>query len=420
MFQTNSLRFRVAFFYAIFGAGLSILLAAGAYLTVEHIGHQLMDEALLEELNKHASESIFVEPNTVSIKGYMISETRRSPNIPYEVESLEPGKYNMTVGNIDYRVLVVDKYGARYFMMFDTQLQHFHEAVYFRYVETFALFMIFSSAAGGYWLASRVTSSVTRLARQVGQAEPGDTDLSLSWIKETSNDEVGELARAFDRYLRRLREFIERENFFTADVSHELRTPLAIMLSAVEVLEEDASLSPKQKERITRIHRATQDMIDLTSALLLMAREHLDVADEQPCDVSDVAQACVEKHRHLIGDRPIRLEVETMARTIVMVERPLLEIVIGNLIRNGLFHTKSGSVLLKVEAGRLTVQDTGIGMRPEELERALERYYKGPSSAGAGVGLSLVKRICDRYGWHISLDSKEGEGTAAVIEFSAG
>ena len=419
MFQTNSLRFRVAFFYAIFGAGLSILLAAGAYLTVEHIGHQLMDEALLEELNKHASESIFIEPNTVSIKGYVISDTKRSPNIPYEVEALTPGKYNMTVGNIDYRVLVVDKYGARYIMMFDTQLQHFHEAVYFRYVETFALFMIFSSAAGGYWLASRVTSSVTRLAKQVGQTEPGDTDLSLSWIKETSNDEVGELARAFDRYLRRLREFIERENFFTADVSHELRTPLAIMLGAVEVLEQDASLSPKQKERITRIHRATQDMIDLTSALLLMAREHLGAADEQPCDVSDVALACVEKHRHLVGERPIRLDVETIAKANLIVERPLLEIVIGNLIRNALFHTKSGSVLLKVEAEKLTVTDTGVGMRPEELERAMERYYKGASSAGAGVGLSLVKRICDRYGWRISLDSKEGEGTSAVINYSA-
>jgi signal transduction histidine kinase len=418
MFQTNSLRFRVAFFYAIFGAGLSILLAAGAYLTVEHIGHQLMDEALLEELNKHASESIFIEPNTVSIKGYVISDTKRSPNIPYEVESLTPGTYNMTVGNIDYRVLVVDKYGARYMMMFDTQLQHFHEAVYFRYVETFALFMIFSSAAGGYWLASRVTSSVTRLAKQVGQAEPGDTDLSLSWIKETSNDEVGELARAFDRYLRRLREFIERENFFTADVSHELRTPLAIMLGAVEVLEQDASLSPKQKERITRIHRATQDMIDLTSALLLMAREHLGAADEQPCDVSDVAFACVEKHRHLVGERPIRLEVETIAKATLIVERPLLEIVIGNLIRNALFHTKSGSVLLKVEAEKLTVTDTGVGMRPEELERAMERYYKGASSAGAGVGLSLVKRICDRYGWRITLDSKEGEGTSAVIDYA--
>lgn len=417
MFQTNSLRFRVAFFYAIFGAGLSIMLAAGAYLTVEHIGHQLMDEALHEELNKHASESVFVEPNTVSIRGYVISDTMRSRNIPYEVESLAPGTYNLIVANIDYRVLVIDKYGARYIMMFDTQLQHFHEAAYFRYVEIFALFMIVSSAAGGYWLASRVTSSVTRLARQVGRAEPGDTD--LSWIKETSNDEVGELARAFDRYLRRLRAFIERENFFTADVSHELRTPLAIMLGSVEVLQQDESLSPKQKERISRIRRAAQDMIDLTSALLLMAREHLDAADEQPCDVSEVALTCVEKHRHLIGDRPIRLEVETIAAANLIVERPLLEIVIGNLIRNALFHTKSGSVLLTVEADKLTVQDTGVGMRPEELERALERYYKGASSAGAGVGLSLVKRICDRYGWRISLDSKEGVGTSAVIDYSA-
>ncbi len=417
MFQPNSLRFRVALFYAIFGAGLSIMLAAGAYLTVEHIGHQLMDEALHEELNKHASESTFVEPNTVSIKGYVISNSMRSRNIPYEIEALEPGTYNMIVGNIDYRVLVIDKYGARYFMMFDTQLQHYHEAAYFRYVEFFALLMIIFSAAGGYWLASRVTSSVTRLAKQVGQAEPGDTD--LSWIKQTSNDEVGELARAFDRYLRRLREFIERENFFTADVSHELRTPLAIMLGTVEVLEQDDSLSAKQKQRISRIRRAAQDMIDLTSALLLMAREHLNTSDEQPCQVADVALACVEKHRHLIGDRPIRMEVNLIAEPSLIVERPLLEIVIGNLIRNALFHTKSGSVLLTVEAKKLTVQDTGAGMRPEELERALVRYYKGESSAGAGVGLSLVKRICDRYGWRISLDSTEGQGTSAQIEFSA-
>ena len=107
-----------------------------------------------------------------------------------------------------------------------------------------------------------------------------------------------------------------------------------------------------------------------------------------------------------------------MAEPSLIVERPLLEIVIGNLIRNALFHTKTGSVVLTVEAEQLTVQDTGVGMRPEELERALERYYKGASSAGAGVGLSLVKRICDRYGWRISLDSKEGQGTSAMIDFS--
>jgi signal transduction histidine kinase len=301
-------------------------------------------------------------------------------------------------------------------MLFDTANQHSQEKQFFNYVVYFAIFMIISSSIGGVILASRVTASVTRLARQVGQAKPGDTDLAL--IELTSNDEVGELARAFDRYLARLREFIERENYFTADVSHELRTPLAITLGTVEVLEQDEKLSAKQKERIARIRRAVQDMIDLTAALLLMAREHHVAADEQECHVSEVVSACVEKHWHLIGDRPIRMEVEIEAEVNLIVERPLLEIVIGNLIRNALFNTKSGAVLIRLEAEKLIVRDTGVGMRPEELARALERYYKGATSAGSGVGLSLVKRICDRYGWRILLDSREGEGTTAEIHFS--
>ena len=417
MFQTNSLRFRVALFYALFGAGLSILLSALAFMTVEEIGHKLMDQALSDELVKHASESVFVEPNTVSIKGFILSNTKRSANIPPQVENLKPGSYNLTIDDIDYRVLVIDKYGARYFMMFDTDVQHDREATYFRYIQIFALIMILSSAAGGYYVSRGLTRSIIRLAHQVSQANPADAD--LSWIKQTNNDEVGELARAFDRYLRRLREFTERENYFTADVSHELRTPLAIMLGTVEVLEQDESLSPKQKSRILRVRRAVQDMIDLTSALLLMARENENLAGAKPCLLSEVVQACVEKHRHLIGDRPIRMEVAVLAEPTLLVERPLLEIVIGNLIRNALFHTQTGAVLLRVEADQLIVLDTGIGMSPDELARSMERYFKGATSAGAGVGLSLVKRICDRYGWRISLESQEGKGTLAKISFSA-
>jgi len=416
MLQTNSLRFRVAFFYALFGAGLSILLSGGFFLAVQEVGHSLMDNILRSELEEHASPALFVPPNEKSIKGYARMEGQSGQDIPAEIRNLSPGSYNLNVEGVDYRILVVDKFGSRFFMLYDTDSQHRHEAIFFRYLAIFVIFMVISSSAGGFWLASRVTAPVIRLSRQVSQAKPGDTEMSL--IKLTSDDEVGELARAFDRYLRRLREFVERENYFTADVSHELRTPLAIMLGSVEVLEQDESLSAKQKERIARVRRAAQDMIDLTSALLLMAREHLSAAEESPCHVAEVLQACVEKHRHLIGDRPIRMEVEVLADPSVIVERPLLEIVIGNLIRNALFHTKSGVVSLKLEAERLLVSDTGVGMRPEELARAMERYYKGASSAGAGVGLSLVKRICDRYGWRVALESEEGKGTTAEIGFS--
>lgn len=416
MFQTSSLRFRVAFYYALFGAGLSVLLSSGVYFTVQQIGHRLMDQVLLVELYEHASEEHFESPNTASIKGYVVSDQETSRNIPPEVKALPPGGHNVTVGEVDYRAQVVDVGDARYFMLFNTESQHLQETKFFRFVVFFAIFMIVSSSIGGVILASRVTASVTRLARQVGQAEPRDADLSL--IKLTTNDEVGELARAFDRYLRRLREFIERENYFTADVSHELRTPLAIMLGTVEVLEQDETLTTKQRERIARIRRAAQDMIELTSALLLMAREQQYSRDEPPGHVGEVVRGCVEKHLPLIAGRPIRMEVKLIAEPDLLFERPLLEVVIGNLIRNALFNTKAGFVLLRLEEDRLVVQDTGVGMRPDELARALDRYYKGPSSAGSGVGLSLVKRICERYGWRISLDSQEGQGTTAVIMFS--
>lgn len=420
MFRNTSLRFRVAFFFATFGALLSILLSGVIFFTAQELGHRLMDEILRAELEvsveRHARDAVFVPPNTVSIKGFVLSGTEPGQNIPAIIKELPLGRHNVTVDTIDYRVLVADRNGARYFMLFDTDKQHERETKFFHFLSIFALLMTLASAGGGFWLALRIVSPVTRLAEQVTQAEPGDANLSL--IKLTRNDEVGELARAFDRYLRRLHEFTEREGFFAADVSHELRTPLAIILGTVEVLEQDATQSAKLKERIARIKLAVQDMIEMTNALLLMSRERLPSAYEQAGDVGEVLRRCIDKHRHLTGDKPIRMEVEVVAEPSLTFERPLLEIVIANLLRNALFNTNSGKILFRLETDRLIVRDTGIGMRSEVLERALDRFYVGPSSAGAGVGLSLVKRICDRYGWRISLDSQEGQGTTAEIVFT--
>lgn len=416
----NSLRFRVAFAFAIFGALSSILLCGGIYLTAHELGHRLMDETLRAELDdsveRHARDSVFVPPNTVSIKGYVLSNMGTGRNIPAAIEALMPGTHNVTIEDIDYRVLIADRNGARYFMLFDTDSQHEREEKFLNFLILFALFMTLASAGGGFWLAMRIIGPVTRLAEEVAQAKPGD---SMKLVKLTRDDEVGELARAFDHYLHRLQEFIERENYFTADVSHELRTPLAIILGTVEVLEQDETLSAKQRERVERIKRAAQDMIDLSAALLLLAHEYLPAADEQPCDVGELVCACVEKHRHLNEDRPVRMEVELIGDPHLIVERPLLEIVIGNLLRNALFNTRSGTVLLRLEAERFTLKDTGFGMPPEVLARVFERHYKGASSAGAGIGLSLVKRICDRYGWRISFDSQEGQGSTAEVDFSA-
>src|SRR3989338_10441565 len=74
LFRTNSLRFRVAIFYAIFGAGTSILFSAGVFFSMQHAGHRLMDEILLVELNEHASYPVFVPPVTDSVTGYVLPD----------------------------------------------------------------------------------------------------------------------------------------------------------------------------------------------------------------------------------------------------------------------------------------------------------------------------------------------------------
>jgi signal transduction histidine kinase len=226
------------------------------------------------------------------------------------------------------------------------------------------------------------------------------------------------MARAFDGYIERLRSFIDRERAFTADVSHELRTPLAVVQGATEVLEGDSHLTDRQKQRIERIARAGRDMTELTIALLLLAREETAGAqpDEQ-CPVKDVLLECIEKHRHLIEGRETKLELDIEAQPWLPAERTLLSIVISNLIRNAFSYTETGKVAVRLQADRLIVSDTGIGIRADELARVFQRYYKGSLSKGSGIGLSLVKRICDRYGWDVLIESREHEGTTAQLIF---
>ena len=415
----NSLRFRVGLAFASLGAVLSILLVAGLYFTAEELGHSLMDDALRAQLEstaeRHAADKVFLSPNTVSIKGYFQSGTPGPFDPPAEIANLPPGKHNVTVEDLDYRLLVADKNGYRYFMLFDTERQHENETEFFYFLSFFAVLMTLASAGGGFWLAIRIVSPVAKLAAQVNRADPEDPTLQLDNL--THRDEIGELARAITGFLTRLHEYSQREHNFTADVSHELRTPIAIVLGAAEVLEKDEELTGKKRERLMRIKRAAHDMAELTSALLLLSREPLPKL--APCNIGETIKASVEKHKHLIGKRQIQLHLALVDDMYLNLEKPLLEVVIGNLLRNAFFYTESGTVSLRLETARLTISDTGVGMPPEVLAHVFERHYKGDASSGAGVGLSLVKRICDRYGWPIFIRSEPGKGVTVEIDFAA-
>jgi signal transduction histidine kinase len=159
-------------------------------------------------------------------------------------------------------------------------------------------------------------------------------------------------------------------------------------------------------------------MAELIRALLLMAREeNAETRAEVSCHAAGVVRECVERHRHLIRTRATQVQLEIMADPHLPAEPILLSIIVGNLVRNAFAHTEAGQVFIHLEADRLNVKDTGVGIKSEEIGRIFQRYHKGAASQGQGIGLSLAKRICDRYGWTITIESREGQGTEASLVF---
>jgi signal transduction histidine kinase len=419
MLRTNSLRFQAAVLFALFGALISAVLSWGLYWALKDAGRHLMQETLRAELEdsveRHVRDHKFVPLNTVTVKGYVLAPSEPDVIVPDEVHHLQPGWHYVRVDGESYYALIADQSDARYFMLYNMERQYAREAFYLRALLVFAVFMILCSAAGGFWLALRVVAPVTRLAAWVGEAGPGTRHLPSA--KLTRNDEVGELARAFERYVERLGEFIEREKNFAGDVSHELRTPLAVILGSVDVLEQDARLDDRQRERLARIKRSGKEMAAMMRALLLMARERMAGADEPPCQVASLVREAVERHRAQLQGSAVDLELVVHAEPVLVVEPSLLAIAVDNLLRNAVFHTRQGHIRLQLEADRIEVSDTGSGMTPEEIARAFDRHFKGKASSGFGVGLSLVKRIGERYGWRVEIDSRPGVGTLVTLHF---
>ena len=421
MRRRHSLRFHVAAAFAGLGAFLSLVFAVGVWFAAHDVSQRLMDQTLKAELDdymaRRARNPRSLPPDTATLRGYVTVAGVGSAEVPVAIRDLAPGKHEITIDGAPFRVSVADQAsgGDRYYILFNEERQQRREQGFLGYLVTGALLMTLLAAAGGHWLAGRVIAPLTKLARTVGQA-PAENPPRLS-ADNAPEDEISELTRAFDRYMSRLSAFIERERTFAADASHELRTPLAVIRGASEVLADDDSLTDPQAQRVARIERAAIEMSALIAALLLLAREENTPVDES-CDCELLARQTVELYRTLAVQRGNSMELVIEAAIRLEVAPALFSIVVGNLVRNAVSHTEGGSVAVRLCADRLVVSDTGIGISSEEIGQVFQRYYRGASSSGAGIGLSLVKRICDRQNWNIALESRPGGGTMATLRFS--
>ena len=268
----------------------------------------------------------------------------------------------------------------------------------------------------GWWSASRVMAPVSELARRLRRSGTSSDPEALAPFFPP--DEVGELAKALDDYAGRLTEVVQRDREFNADVSHELRTPLAVIRGAAELMLARADLDERMRTRLQRIKRAEQQCTDLISALLLLSRNERAVGQ---CDVAKVAQQLLESHRAQLGGKPLQLLQEGEASVILDAPESALAVALGNLIGNAVKYTKSGDVVVRVHPGSVEVVDSGPGLSAEDAAKLFQRGYRGTHaghSQGGGIGLSIVRRLCDLYGWDVHVRPGEPQGVVAILRFS--
>ncbi|MGB0514592.1 MAG: sensor histidine kinase, partial [Wenzhouxiangellaceae bacterium] len=238
------------------------------------------------------------------------------------------------------------------------------------------------------------------------EGSEGPTDLA----RHFPDDEVGQLASVVDDYARKLHELVERDKAFNADVSHELRTPLAVISGATELLLGQPDLPPRPRERLLRIARAARQSTDITTALLHLVRAERGSAGEaRSQDVGQIVEQLIDNYRPLTEDGALELQVEQQAELNVIAPEAVIAVVLGNLVGNAIRYTAEGEVRIQVRRGDVRILDTGPGIAEDELPYVFDRHFRGRDSGGkgSGLGLSIVKRLCDLYGWCITFANRD-------------
>jgi signal transduction histidine kinase len=128
----------------------------------------------------------------------------------------------------------------------------------------------------------------------------------------------------------------------------------------------------------------------------------------------------IEDHRHLMGDKDLRIEVDGLAPVEIIAPLGVVQAAIGNLLRNAIENSGGGVIHVRRLAGAVVeIEDPGQGMTPEEISAVYARAARGGTRDGGGIGLDLITRLCAHLGWGLAIASRPGEGTTARLDLGA-
>ena len=280
------------------------------------------------------------------------------------------------------------------------------------------------AALGGFRITRRAFRPVTQMA-ETARAIGTGSDLSQRIETDGRGDELNQLGDTMNEMLARLQASFEAERQFSSDVSHELRTPIAVIRSQCEFALSGQAGEEEKREAFEAVLKQSERMNSIVSQLLLLSRAGNGkfVPEREPVELNVLCETVCEELEAMAAERQVKLAWNTEELQITGDETLLIRMV-NNLVSNAIRYNRPGgsaevSLRKRGKYAVLTVRDTGIGIRREDLGQIFNRFYRADrsrSSEGTGLGLSMAAWIARVHGGSIRAESVYGEGSVFTAE----
>jgi signal transduction histidine kinase len=279
---------------------------------------------------------------------------------------------------------------------------------------------------GSWAIAGRALRPIARMA-QTGRAIARSHDFTRRIDVPPRQDELGYLAATFNTMLESLEVAYRGQQRFVADASHELRAPLTAIQANLDLLRRHQEMPEQEKEEaLIEAEREAVRLTRLVADLLVLARADAGGAlKRHPVDLDSVVLEAFREARQLSQGQQVTLEPFEPLR--MSGDEDRLKQVVLILLDNALKYTPpDGQVTLGLRRretrAEILVQDTGMGIAPEDMPQVFERFYRadkarGHDPGGTGLGLAIARWIVEQHGGEIALQSQPGQGTLVTVSF---
>lgn len=416
MYRT-SLNTRIILYTVAIVTVTSVLFAFGVLTLKNRLEEETFGRMVHDQLDYFLQSDSATVSQAEMLAGWELTRGESSANLPAQIAELPPGSHHSVhVGDAYYQVEVAQQGGEKIYLTYNLTAweEQEHEVLS---ILLYGAIVILIAAILVARLSSRASlKPLDALTQRLASVQPDQRDIRIA--DEFNGHEVQSIAREFDRYLKRLDEFVEREKFVSTAASHELRTPLSVIMGAIDVIEAN---SPDQanSKALNRIKRACNEMLAFIEATLFLSREDSKLAEDTGAtNLHDLVDELIEELDSKVQQRHTAISNRIDPAVEINQRSSILKMVVGNILRNAVEHTENGKVDIALDGQVLRITDTGEGIAADHIGQVFDRSFT-TKSTGYGMGLTLAKKLCDRLGWSLEIESEPGSGTTVKITYPA-